>query len=239
LYGKCFRKEKEEGKEYVIREGSTKLGQMLDNLINQYKSRFNGEVGSNGKQIGEPVIVRELGDVKLGPEDEDTPHIQIISVKPYFDDEERERRKTEFMKRTMLNVFYYDIQISGENLKEELRKARKSQDGFSMAESFEKTKNENSNGSRNPPGMHEIGLKRIIFRTSQTFPSYVRRLLVIPESKRVLILTPVQMNLLDMERRIEELKNCIDPIYEDKAFMPKIQGSIATQVCTFSLEIRL
>jgi hypothetical protein len=210
---------------------------MQDKLIKQYKQRFNGEIGNNGKLIGDPVIIREHGDVKLDPKDEDTPHIQLVAVKPYFGDEERERRKTEFMRRTMLNVFYFEVPLVGEKLKEELERVKQEQEKNPLTfDNNEKKKKESlvDKGDKGAVfGMHEIGLKRTIFRTAQTFPSYVRRLQIIPKSKKILILTPAQMNALDLERRTEDLRNSIEPIYDDKVFLPLIQGAVATQVHNF------
>jgi hypothetical protein len=184
---------------------------MQNKISEQYKKRFN---------VKRVNIIKDIREVKIASENEDIPHIQLVAVKPYFDVEERQRRKTEFMKRTMVNSFYYEIPLVGEKLKEELMRM-KGITPVKKEEEFTKKKN---------PGLHEVGLIRTIFRTESSFPSFLRRSKIIPATKREIILSPANLNAQDLEKRTEDLRNCIEPVYDDKVFLPLIQGAVATQV---------
>jgi hypothetical protein len=110
--------------------------------------------------------------------------------------------------------------LVGDRLEDELLKMK----------NMKPIKREGESPKKKNPGLHEVGLIRTIFRTEMSFPTFLRRSKIIPATKREIILSPANFNALDLEKRTEDLRNCIEPVYDDKVFLPLIQGAVATQV---------
>jgi hypothetical protein len=203
LYGKCFSEEKEAGKEYVIKVDSTcLLGEMQTTLGTMYEKVYNKK--------NKVEIITDQTDLRLY-ENDDAVRLQIIPVIPYIDPQQLQKRvRTDFMKWTMLNVFYYEKVISGEELIEE-------QQALSQP-SVQKLRRRSSEERGKKVEMHEEGLKRTFFRTVLPFPACIRRLDVIPDSKVVVLISPARRQALEIEKKIENIKKCLEPVYDENKF---------------------
>ncbi|XP_051993414.1 dedicator of cytokinesis protein 11-like isoform X2 [Xyrauchen texanus] len=99
LYGQGFFEE-EDGKVYIYKEPKlTGLSEISLRLINLYGEKFGAE---NVK------IIQDSNKVNQKDLDPKFAYIQVIFVKPYFDDKELAERQTDFEKHHNINHFFFE-----------------------------------------------------------------------------------------------------------------------------------
>jgi hypothetical protein len=204
LYGKYFNEEKESGKEYVIRvDTGCILGEIQATLSKMYETVF---------KVNKVEIITDQTDIRQDPEKENIVRVQIIPVIPYIDPQQlQKRRRPDFMKWTMLNVFYFEKVISGEELIEEQQALARPL--------FQRPIKKISEEKSKKAEMHEEWLKRTFFRTAMPFPACLRRVEVVPNSKVVTLISPARRQALEIEKKIESIKKCLDVYDENKFYL--------------------